>query len=357
MEEIVLMIGQIGFPVKLDTVKSWNPIITTDDIQNCKELQITNDMVSIRQMPSATGSIVADDKVTINDQKELEEKINYIKPDIDSNSTFNTIRNIALAGDNISNVDNMNSLFIETSEDEFVVTDDERSSKDNSSFILTNPPFGDLECLNTFDEVKINQGDKEMEELVKTISQIDFPFKLDTVESWTPIVTNDDIEDFKELEITNDIDSIKPMPPSMEDLTYHQLLELIHKYNKKVEEDFNNFDETELKISAINKWLLNRYDELVELDSSALYESYEAKRKGSSYYVVVCNEYTEDMEKVLLELFNDENLIVYYISKNYDSKIDYFSFTDANRIVMDNLEKYFIKSENVEVLRLEKEVK
>ena len=166
-----------------------------------------------------------------------------------------------------------------------------------------------------------------------------------------------DIENCKELEIINNMVSIKQIPENIEDLTYYQLLELIHKYNEKVKEDFINYDETKLKISAIKKWLVNRYDELIELDSTSLYESFEAKRKGNSYYIVVCNEYTEDIEKSLLELFNDEDLIIYYISKNFESQINYFSFTNANRIIISNIEKYVIKSENVEILRIEKEEK
>ena len=155
----------------------------------------------------------------------------------------------------------------------------------------------------------------------------------------------------------NNMVSVKRVSATIEDLTYHQLLELIHEYNKKVKEDFSNYDETELKFTAIKKWLANRYEELIELETSDIYEGFEARRKGNTYYVVICNEYDKSTEKALLELFNDEDLIIYYISKNFESEVSYFSFTNANRIITKNIVKYVISSENIEVLKIEKEEK
>lgn len=134
-----------------------------------------------RFMTSAMRKMIADARSKIKNHKELEEKIEQIKhqqvygSDIDSNPTLNTKRNMALAGDGSSNIANMNSLFIETSKDangnvkatfingkgvnkdEVVGDDGERFSVNNCTFILTNPPFGDLTLNDDYDEVWIDE--------------------------------------------------------------------------------------------------------------------------------------------------------------------------------------------------------
>ncbi|MTI60238.1 MAG: hypothetical protein FH762_09730 [Firmicutes bacterium] len=107
------------------------------------------------------------DNVNDLDEKSREEKVNDIKQnqvfgaDIGSDPTFNSKRNMALAGDGASNIANMNSLHISikdegddhiatfhngkgVNEREIVGDKDYKFSVKNCSLILTNPPFGDL---------------------------------------------------------------------------------------------------------------------------------------------------------------------------------------------------------------------
>lgn len=121
-----------------------------------------------RFMTSAMRSMIKDARATITNHKELEEKIDHIKhnqvygADLDSNPTLNTKRNMALAGDGSSHIANMNSLFIQHKEDDngnvtatfingmgvndkdLVGDKGETFDINNCSWILTNPPFGDL---------------------------------------------------------------------------------------------------------------------------------------------------------------------------------------------------------------------
>lgn len=194
-----------------------------------------------------------------------------------------------------------------------------------------------------------------MENIIEMIRKIGNPVKLETVISWNPIISETDIEKCKELEIINGMVGIKKVSMNIEDLTYYQLIDLIHKYNEKVIEDFENYDEKKLKIDAMKKWLANRYEEVKTLKTSNLYESFEVKRKGSTQYVAICDEYTEEIGKTLLEVFNDEDLTICYISRVYNYQLGYFSFMDANEIIAGNIDKYVLKPEQIEVYKIEKE--
>lgn len=194
-----------------------------------------------------------------------------------------------------------------------------------------------------------------MEIIVGMIRQIGKPVKLETVISWNPMISKTDIETCKELEIINGMVLIKKASMDIENLTYDQLIDLIDKYNKKVKKDFENYDEKKLKIAAIKKWLTNRYEEVKALKSSELYESFEVKRKGNTQYVAICDRYTEEVGRSLLEVFNDEDLTICYISRVYNYQLGFFSFMDANDIIVGNIDKYTLKSKQLEILKIEKE--
>lgn len=131
-----------------------------------------------RFMTSAMRKMINDVRKNIKDEEERKEKIEFIKhnqvfgADIGADPTLNTKRNMALAGDGSSHIANMNSLFIETREEDSLVStfingkgvnkaelvgiDGDTFEIKDCSCILTNPPFGDLTLNETYDEEWIN---------------------------------------------------------------------------------------------------------------------------------------------------------------------------------------------------------
>lgn len=118
-----------------------------------------------RFLTSAMRKMIKD--VDEKNEKLSQDKINEIKKDqvygadIGSDPTFNSKRNMALAGDGSSNIANMNSLHISVedlgenhiatfnngkgvNEREIVGDKNYKFDIKNCSLILTNPPFGDL---------------------------------------------------------------------------------------------------------------------------------------------------------------------------------------------------------------------
>lgn len=162
-------IGEVQNP------KAGQIFTPTDTVEFMLDLaRITKDDVALdfcsgsgRFLTGSMRRMIEDARNTISDLEELERKIEEIKSshvfgaDIGSEPTYNTKRNMALAGDGSSQIANMNSLFItveDTEEchiahfhngkgvnpEEVVVTANPNFDIKNCSKIPTNPPFGDL---------------------------------------------------------------------------------------------------------------------------------------------------------------------------------------------------------------------
>lgn len=193
-----------------------------------------------------------------------------------------------------------------------------------------------------------------MKNIVNMLTKIGSPVKFETVKSWKPDIERIDIEKSNELKIENDMVSLKKSSIKIENLTYEQLIDLINKYNENVENEFANYSLDALKVNTIRKYLESRY-ELIEFEMAADYMTFEGKRKGNLTFLAIVNNYTEEIEKRLYELFKDEDLTIYFISKSFNSDVDEFVFKDANNIIEKNINKPIIKKETVEILKIEKE--
>ena len=193
-----------------------------------------------------------------------------------------------------------------------------------------------------------------MKNIVNMLTKIGSPVKIETVKSWKPDIERIDIEKSNELKIENDMVSLKKSSIKIENLTYEQLIDLINKYNENVENEFANYSLDALKVNTIRKYLESRY-ELIEFEMAADYMTFEGKRKGNLTFLAIVNKYTEEIEKRLYELFKDEDLTIYFISKSFNSNVDEFVFKDANNIIEKNINKPMIKKETIEILKIEKE--
>ena len=193
-----------------------------------------------------------------------------------------------------------------------------------------------------------------MKNIVNMLTKIGSPVKFETVKSWKQDIERIDIEKSNELKIENDMVSLKKSSVKIENLTYEQLIDLINKYNENVENEFANYSLDALKVNTIRKYLESRY-ELIEFEMAADYMTFEGKRKGNLTFLAIVNNYTEEIEKRLYELFKDEDLTIYFISKSFNSNVDEFVFKDANNIIEKNINKPMIKKETIEILKIEKE--
>lgn len=196
-----------------------------------------------------------------------------------------------------------------------------------------------------------------MDDIIEMLRQIGKPVKLETIKTWNPQITSIDIENCKELEVIGDMVSIKRATLDVNELTFNQLIELVDQYNDKVKENYKNYNEKQLKIVAMKKWLDERYDEVETIEKTELYELFEVKRKKHISTYVICDDFNEEVGRALYGKYPDEDLNICSITRSYPKQLGYFSYMDAKDIISQNIDKYELKKEQVEILKIEKENK
>lgn len=197
----------------------------------------------------------------------------------------------------------------------------------------------------------------EMNNVIEMITQIGSPVRINTIKTWNPNISSTDIENCKELEIIGDMVSIKQATLDINELTFDQIIELVDEYNEKVKKDYKNYDEKQLKIVAMKKWLDERYEEVKSIEKTDLYELFEVKRKGRISSYVICDDFNEKIGQDLFKKYFDEDLNICSITRSYTNQLGYFSYMDAKDIISQNINKYELKGKQVEILKIEKENK
>lgn len=196
--------------------------------------------------------------------------------------------------------------------------------------------------------------------IIRMVSQFG-DTKIDSLMSWFPRNEKSEIiekiNSSKELSLIGDVVSLKKSNDINDmDLTKESIIQVIDKYNDKVEKDFIDLTSNpeKLKMDTIIKFLERRYFlEIFENEDGlyifALLDKDTSLIKG---YAVIVSKLTDEIYKKLDSIFNDETVFIYYIESN-----DYgecrttkdFYIKSCEAILNEYMINYKLKFETIEI--------
>lgn len=196
--------------------------------------------------------------------------------------------------------------------------------------------------------------------IIRMVSQFG-DTKIDSLMSWFPRNEKSEIiekiNSSKELSLIGDVVSLKKSNDINDmDLTKESIIQVIDKYNDKVEKDFIDLTSNpeKLKMDTIIKFLERRYFlEIFENEDGlyifALLDKDTSLIKG---YAVIVSKLTDEIYKKLDSIFNDETVFIYYIESN-----DYgecrttkdFYIKSCEAILNEYMVNYKLKFETIEI--------
>ena len=197
------------------------------------------------------------------------------------------------------------------------------------------------------------------DEIKKMISELGAT-NIDIVSNWNPSIQKEDlvrmIKDSDELELVNGIVSLKEKKISYnDDITYENLMTLIENYNNKTKYDFEHYDVDALKINSIKKYLIEkRHYKLEEYDSNDNFICYLIEDRND-LVIVICKNYTEELDAKLSNDFKDQEAKIYYIKKTYESKNYDFGFYNVESIIEETIKKRQLDIKKVDIYKIVEE--
>lgn len=192
------------------------------------------------------------------------------------------------------------------------------------------------------------------------------PTELDKLNSWFPNENKDTIKETiiqsDSLIYDNGIVKFNENSVKIEkDITYDMILQIIDKYNKRTEDDFENKyigSLDDLKIEAIKTFLLEK-NTLEIFKKSEILDIYTQvnKKTGNKTYCVISKMFNEEVFNYLDGLLEDETLNIYYIDTNFTmATIKEFLTKDCNEIIKKYIKSYQLEETSMKILKITQKI-
>lgn len=134
------------------------------------------------------------------------------------------------------------------------------------------------------------------------------------------VATNKNISNSRVVQLS-DFSNKKTTLKVESELTYEKVIDVIEKYNQKIQLELENIlnDADTRKAEAIYKYLTERYkiEHFKEIENGNIYTQFDKENDVLLGYAVVVTDFDETTLKTIDSLFDTEMVFVYYTRSNY----------------------------------------